>query len=351
MSFTNNDPNFPGFTMKGRGFEITEASENIFYSISNATLPDTGVTISLNKSTGVGTELGGSNYSDIRALTIDPETNIIYGIIPGGTSSDLLRVNASGGDAYKLYTLSGVGFAVGVAFDTSGTLYAATQAGGIYSVDLSNGTATQVVTTAPQLTAIAFDPTTNELWATPRLLVGQKDKIFKIDLMTGDTTNVGRTGLSLQTNDLAFDENGVLYGVIGGTTEIGKLISIDKTTAAGTEIGETGYMNVQSLAYRTGNVNSVEGEENVPKTFSLERNYPNPFNPSTKIKYSIAALGLVTLKVYDILGKEVMTLVNKEQSTGSYEIEFNAEGLPSGVYFYQLKSGNFIQTRKMVLLK
>jgi len=100
-----------------------------------------------------------------------------------------------------------------------------------------------------------------------------------------------------------------------------------------------------------GHITDVESEESLPITFELEQNYPNPFNPSTKIKYSIVALGLVTLKVYDILGKEMMTLVNKEQSTGSYEIEFNASSLPSGVYFYQLKSGSLVQTKKMVLLK
>ncbi len=343
MSFTNNDPGFPGFTMKGRGFEITEANQNVFYSISNATVPDTGMTLSLNKTTGVGTLLGGSNFSDIRAMTIDPKTNIIYGIIPGGTSSNLVRVNASGGDAYTMYTLTGLGFAIGVAFDTSGTLYAATQAGGIYSVDLSNGTTTQVITTAPQLTAIAFDPTTNELWATPRLIIGQKDKIFKINLMTGDTTNVGRTGFNVQTNDLTFDETGVLYGVIGGTTEIGKLISIDKTTAAGTEIGETGYTNVQSLAYRTGNVSSVDEDGKIPLTFSLQQNYPNPFNPSTSIEFSIPVSADIELVVYDILGQQVTTLINEHRSAGSYSVVWNADDsnsrkLSSGIYFYMLKA-------------
>ncbi len=230
MSFTNNDPNFAGFTMKGRGFEINETMTNKFYSVSNATAPDTGKTLWLDKTTGAGTELGESNFPDIRALTIDPVTNILYGTVPGSTSSDLLRVNATEGDAYTIYTLPSLGFMLGVAFDTTGVLYGATQAGGIYSIDLSNGTTTLITTTAAQLTAIAFDPETNDLWATPRLIVGPKDKIFKVDLMTGDTTNVGRTGFNVQTNDLAFDENGALYGVIGGTAEIGKLISIDKTT-------------------------------------------------------------------------------------------------------------------------
>jgi hypothetical protein len=85
--------------------------------------------------------------------------------------------------------------------------------------------------------------------------------------------------------------------------------------------------------------------------FKLEQNYPNPFNPSTKIKYQIPVGGFVTLKVYDVLGNEVVTLVNEEKPAGSYDLEFNAVGLPSGIYFYTLRATNYIQTRKMILLK
>jgi aminopeptidase N len=99
-------------------------------------------------------------------------------------------------------------------------------------------------------------------------------------------------------------------------------------------------------------------DENVPVEFSLAQNYPNPFNPSTKIKYSIPfvethrdASLLVTLKVYDVLGNEIETLVNEEKPAGNYEITWNAVNLPSGVYFYQLKAGDFIKTKKMILLK
>ena len=89
----------------------------------------------------------------------------------------------------------------------------------------------------------------------------------------------------------------------------------------------------------------------VPKTFSLSQNYPNPFNPSTKINYEIPTKSSVSLKVYDVLGKEVMTLVNKENQLGKYEIEFNAAILPSGVYFYRIQTNKFVETKKMILLK
>jgi hypothetical protein len=98
---------------------------------------------------------------------------------------------------------------------------------------------------------------------------------------------------------------------------------------------------------------------NFPEGYFLSQNYPNPFNPSTKIRYTIPSViasgakqsELVTLKVYDVLGNEVATLVNEENAVGSYEVEFNAAGLSSGIYFYQLQAGSFTQTKKMTLMK
>jgi hypothetical protein len=94
-------------------------------------------------------------------------------------------------------------------------------------------------------------------------------------------------------------------------------------------------------------------------TYKLEQNYPNPFNPSTSIEYSVGSMEYVTIKVFDVLGNEIATLVNEEKPTGRYEVEFNAEKLSSGIYFYQLKAGGpeinsgqgFIETKKMLLLK
>ncbi|HEY6627152.1 MAG TPA: carboxypeptidase regulatory-like domain-containing protein, partial [Ignavibacteriaceae bacterium] len=108
----------------------------------------------------------------------------------------------------------------------------------------------------------------------------------------------------------------------------------------------------------------VEVEVGSPNVFSLEQNYPNPFNPTTRIKYTIpnvetrhaSSLQMVTLKVYDILGNEIATLVNEEKPAGSYAVEFNihsdkGQNLTSGIYFYRLQAGNYIQTKKMILLK
>jgi hypothetical protein len=89
----------------------------------------------------------------------------------------------------------------------------------------------------------------------------------------------------------------------------------------------------------------------VPFEFRLDQNYPNPFNPSTTIKYSIPSAEFVTLKVFDILGNEVTTLVNNKKAAGNYQVEFNAETLPSGVYYYTLVTESFVQTKKMMLVK
>jgi hypothetical protein len=98
-------------------------------------------------------------------------------------------------------------------------------------------------------------------------------------------------------------------------------------------------------------VNSVNNNPNSPYTFALHQNYPNPFNPTTKINYSVASRSIVSLKIYDILGREVTTLVNTEKNPGNYTINFDASKLASGIYLYKLTAGNYISTKKMVLLK
>ncbi|KAF0216210.1 MAG: hypothetical protein FD178_1276 [Ignavibacteria bacterium] len=94
----------------------------------------------------------------------------------------------------------------------------------------------------------------------------------------------------------------------------------------------------------------VEDAE-MPVTYSLDQNYPNPFNPTTQIKYSVANAGNVSLKVFDVLGREVADLVNKHQDAGHYSVNFNASALSSGIYFYRIESGSFVSVKKMMLVK
>jgi len=116
-----------------------------------------------------------------------------------------------------------------------------------------------------------------------------------------------------------------------------------------------GYNNGYLVIYNPDGLNGitdVEKEKNeIPKEFILHQNYPNPFNPMTNIGFRIVEFGFVSLKIYDVLGTEITVLVNEVKPAGSYEVEYNASNLPSGVYFYQLNAGSFIETKKMILLK
>lgn len=150
----------------------------------------------------------------------------------------------------------------------------------------------------------------------------------------GDSWEAINTNLpTLEIWSLAVDSEDYLYAGTGG-------YSMCKTT--------------------TSTVTSVENEKHTPTTFCLEQNYPNPFNPSTTISWQMPKAGLVTLKIFDVLGNEVAILVDEYRPAGNYEVEFNTNshsglsgirGLTSGVYFYQLRAGSFIQTKKMILLK
>ena len=120
-------------------------------------------------------------------------------------------------------------------------------------------------------------------------------------------------------------------------------------------INSNGYIfagtSGNSVFRSVNSTTSVNDEKSIPSTFSLAQNYPNPFNPSTTILYKIPKTGLVSLKVYDILGREIKTLVNEEKPAGSYEVKFDRNRLSSGIYFYRLRVGENSSVKKMILLK
>jgi hypothetical protein len=113
----------------------------------------------------------------------------------------------------------------------------------------------------------------------------------------------------------------------------------------------SGWANFYRITFYYGEITSNFDENISVNEYGLLQNYPNPFNPSTKITYSIPERGNVTLKVFDLLGGEIAELVNGEIEAGSYEINFDASSMTSGVYFYRIQARGFVQTRKMILLK
>jgi hypothetical protein len=125
------------------------------------------------------------------------------------------------------------------------------------------------------------------------------------------------------------------------------------SSCAGDTLGGPGYPVVEyfSPVYFTGVTEVDDKTISLPADFALEQNYPNPFNGATFIAYGLPAEAHVVLKIYDILGREVETMANQRQPAGYYQVQWRAADLPSGVYFYSLKAGSFVETRRMLLLK
>lgn len=177
-----------------------------------------------------------------------------------------------------------------------------------------------------------------------------------IELAWTTSTETNNGGFEVQRSiDVEFETIGFVEGH-GTTTESQAYSYLDKNVVTGKYQYRLKQIDYDGT-FKYSNV--VEVEVTSPSTFSLEQNYPNPFNPSTTIRYAIPEASFVVIKIYDLLGKEVATLVNEEQSIGSYEVEFDAAGLSSGMYFYKLQTDNpsknsgqgFIETKKMILTK
>jgi hypothetical protein len=173
-----------------------------------------------------------------------------------------------------------------------------------------------------------------ETWVTSFLVVGSN--IFEGSMGNGITrsTNYGISWVPI--ND----------GLGSGAYNVMSLGTDDQYLFAGTNGSNIWRRPLSQI------VTDVNEEINIlPQQFSLEQNYPNPFNPSTKISWQTPISGHQTLKIYDVLGIEVATLVDEFKSAGSYEVDFDASQLSSGIYFYKLQAGSFVETKKMILLR
>jgi photosystem II stability/assembly factor-like uncharacterized protein len=167
------------------------------------------------------------------------------------------------------------------------------------------------------------------------------------DVIFTDINNgwaVGNYGTILRTTN---GGNDWIPQISGTTNSLNGVYFIDAFNGWAVGVGGT------ILQTTNGGVSFVEEEQidEIATTYFLSNNFPNPFNPTTKIKYQIPELSFVTIKLFDVLGNEIETLVNEEKPAGTCELTWNAASRPSGVYFYQLKAGSFIETKKMLLLK
>ncbi len=164
--------------------------------------------------------------------------------------------------------------------------------------------------------------------------------------------------------DMPLAEKDVKSGAVDGDQLTFKIYSKTDAKEYTPVVGGVKWIvgSVSGLSFKSSTIGSVKltvkdaATSSLPKEFALEQNYPNPFNPTTKIKYALPVDGLVKIKVYDMLGREIKTLVNTQQVAGYYTIECDASNnmcrkAASGVYFYQIEATNFTKTIKMMLMK
>lgn len=174
-----------------------------------------------------------------------------------------------------------------------------------------------------------------------------------VTTVSGFINNVTQNSLSVALPSFIITPSTIFLNLSYQPISVSDLVAGQEVTVWGNQVSPSQIEALQIIA-NTDIVTGIEDNKNrltIPDNFSLSQNYPNPFNPSTRIRYTLSEVSFVTLKIYNILGKEVATLVNELKPSGTFEVTFNAHRLASGVYFYSLHAGNFVKTKKLILLK
>ncbi len=336
-------------TLRGKGFAIRPAAADVIYA--NTGRSSAGVLLALNSGSGAGTAFGPVNYDELTGMALRPSNNLIYGTVATSVTTTILRVDAQTGEAYPLVKVPLANMRA-IAFDRNGDLFGAQfTSGKIYRIALATGDTTFVGNTKlTLLTGLAIHPFDGALWCSR----GAGQSLYTIDKATGATTKVGDTGINAIA-DLEFDVAGNLFGLAGfGPTVVSDFVQINPSTAKATKIGSTNFKSAYSLVIRGSVVTAVEApaaETNAPKIFALAQNHPNPFNPTTAIKFYLPTNAEATLKVFDLSGREVATLVHSKLVAGEHEVKFEASALAAGVYVYRLEAAGQVATRKLLLVK
>lgn len=177
--------------------------------------------------------------------------------------------------------------------------------------------------------------------------------IVTAEVLTNFQVKITVSGTSSSVGGELVNSDGLVVAVNNSTSSNPFTLT---APSAGTYTVNAGYKNPSKEWGSTSAVITVTGvdEELIglkPESFALYTNYPNPFNPATKIRYAIAQTAFTTLRVYSILGKEIATLVNQEKTPGVYELNFDGSDIPSGTYIYKLQAGDYTKTKKMLLIK
>jgi len=290
---------------------------------------------------------------------------IVDSILYVADISGLVTFNLKIDQKITTITLPGMIELNDVTADTSGYLYITdVGAGKIFCVRISDHSDTTIVSGITKPNGILFDALDN------RVLFCQfvhNAPIKEIDLDDFSVTTVLSTSFT-NFDGLAIDGDANIYVSCWGTNSVYRYDNAFSLPAELVSSGHSGPADIfynlldNILAipnYYSNRVNFItitpadvdEVYELMPLTVALSQNYPNPFNPTTTIRYQIPELSFVTIKVYDVLGSEIITLISEEKPAGNYEVKFDANNLSGGIYFYTLQAGHFINTKKMVLLK
>ena len=191
---------------------------------------------------------------------------------------------------------------------------------------------------------------------------------YHVDLVNASTMEIHRELFRDTINiedsvGIEFLRGYIINNISNGTDQFYVQMVVDSVDAEDGDYGMTGEyaddtppegdapMNYKTKIFFENSSNSLSSGNQIPKNYELAQNYPNPFNPVTKISFALPTQGFVSLKIYDITGREIKTLVNEIKQAGYYTVNFNSSNLSSGVYFYRIQSGDFVQTKRMVILK
>jgi len=309
-------------------------------------------------------DAGDTTFFD-RSLARTLGMTIVDSILYVADISGLVTFNLTTDQKITTITIPGMIELNDVTADTSGYLYITdVGAGKIFRVRISDYFDTTIVSGITRPNGILLDAQNN------RVLFCQfvsNAPIKEIDLDDLSVTTVLSTSFT-NFDGLAIDGNGNIYVSCWGNHSVYRYDDMFSQPAELVSSGHSGpadifynlldnilaipnyYSNhVDFIPITPANVDEVYGQ--MPIAVALSQNYPNPFNPTTTIKYQIPESSFVTIKVYDVLGSEIITLINEEKPAGEYEVEFDATGLPNGIFFYSIKTVNYTAAKKMVLLK
>lgn len=296
------------------------------------------------------------NQDVATGIAVDQAGNVVisgYSMVNGMYDFTLAKYNSSGAMLWLNFsggTANGNDYLNAMVLDGAGNIYI-------------TGTTNDAGLGGTNITTIKYNPSGLQQWVRKyNGPVNANDSSTSIALDAGGNVYVAGSSTGLGTNldvtVIKYNTSGTQQWVqrangFGNGNDIGNAIAVDaayNVYVAGLVYSGTNMNDFVTIKYsQVVGIQNSEGK--IPSEYKLYQNYPNPFNPGTNIKYQIVNSSYVTLRVYDVLGKKVVTLVNGQLKPGTYEVEFNSANIPSGIYYYTLQAESYKETKKMILLK